>query len=134
MNRKTERENTFILVFEEIFSDNQSAEELIDIASTEANLEMSVYIKDLFLKVVENKELIDNKIKKYCKKWTIARIPKTSLAIIRMAVAEILFTENISVSITINSAVELSKKYSAEDDYKFVNGILSSIVKENENG
>lgn len=134
MNRIKERENTFILIFEEIFSDGQEPTEIIDIAENEAEIQVTDYVKNLFLKTITNKEEIDKTINKYCKKWTINRIPKTSLAIIRMAVAEILFDDEISVKVTINEAVELSKKYSSKDDYKFVNGVLSSVVKENLDG
>lgn len=134
MNRKKERENTFILIFEEIFSEGQDPDEILDIAVNEAEIQVTDYVRNLFLKTITNKDEIDKKISKYCKKWTINRIPKTSLAIIRMAVAEIIFDEDISVKVTINEAVELSKKYSSKDDYKFVNGVLSSVVKEQING
>lgn len=134
MNRKKERENTFILIFEEIFSDGQDPNEIIDIAVNEAEIQITDYVKNLFLQTITNKEELDKTISKYCKKWTINRIPKTSLAIIRMAIAEIMFDDDISVKITINEAVELSKKYSSKDDYKFVNGVLSSVVKEHIDG
>lgn len=134
MNRKKERENTFILIFEEIFSEGQDPDEILDIAVNEAEIQVTDYVRNLFLKTITNKEEIDKIISKYCKKWTINRISKTSLAIIRMAVAEIIFDEDISVKVTINEAVELSKKYSSKDDYKFVNGVLSSVVKEQING
>lgn len=134
MNRKKERENTFILIFEEIFSEGQDPDEILDIAVNEAEIQVTDYVRNLFLKTITNKEEIDKIISKYCKKWKINRIPKTSLAIIRMAVAEIIFDEDISVKVTINEAVELSKKYSSKDDYKFVNGVLSSVVKEQING
>lgn len=77
---------------------------------------------------------IDEIISKYLKKgWSISRISRPSLAILRLAVYEIKYLDSVPQSVSINEAVELSKKYSI-DESKFVNGVLGAIVRDIEAG
>lgn len=77
---------------------------------------------------------IDEIISKYLKKgWSISRISRTSLAILRLAVYEIKYLDSVPQSVSINEAVELSKKYSI-DESKFVNGVLGAFVRDIEAG
>jgi len=79
--------------------------------------------------VLKNKKTIDNIIEKYTEGWNINRLPSTDRNILRLAVYEILFCKEIPVSVSINEAVEISKKYCEEQSYKFINGVLGSVVK-----
>lgn len=72
-----------------------------------------------------NKHIIDNS-----KDWKINRIAKVDLAILRVAIAEILYNDTIPTSVAINEAVEASKKYSNEDSHKYINGILGTVARE----
>lgn len=72
---------------------------------------------------------IDNVIKDNLESWSFERIAKADLAIMRTAVAEMLYVESIPVSVSINEAVELAKKYGDERSYRFVNSILGKIAK-----
>ena len=89
--------------------------------------------KDYFIStvmgVMDNRESIDAKISSFLKKWTINRIPKLDRAILETAVYEIENGEDIPVSVTINEAVRLSKKYGTEDSSSYINGVLSSFEK-----
>lgn len=77
---------------------------------------------------------IDEIISKYLKKgWSISRISRPSLAILRLAVYEIKYLDSVPQSVSINEAVELSKKYSI-DESKFVNGVLGAFVRDIEAG
>ena len=77
--------------------------------------------------------MIDEEISKYLKDdWTIRRISKMDLAILRIAIYELKET-SIPFKVIINEAVELSKKYAEEKSRKFVNGILASVVNGMEN-
>jgi N utilization substance protein B len=80
----------------------------------------------------ENKETVDEAIKTYLKGWTIDRISKVDLSIIRVAVTEILYIEELSTAISINEAVNLTKKYSDEESASFVNGVLGEFVRNRE--
>lgn len=88
------------------------------------------YIKSILDGIIEKAVEIDDYIIKYSKDWTIERMPKIDLAILRVAIYEILFKEDIPSSVSINEAVELAKKYSHEDAGGFINGILGSVYNE----
>lgn len=85
------------------------------------------YINSIFDKTVENLEAIDSAIDTYSDKWNINRLPKVDLSILRLAVCEILFMDDIPKEVAINEAVNLAKKYSTEDGGKFINGVLKNI-------
>ena len=128
MTRKRAREEAFILIFEKVFNDC-SIEEILDIAAEVRDLEPDDYINKVFYGVYDNLEEIDGFISENAVGWKISRISKTALAILRLAIYEIRFMEDIPNSVSINEAVELSKKYATTEDASFVNGILSTIVK-----
>lgn len=128
MTRKRAREEAFILIFEKVFNDC-SIEEILDIAAEVRDLEPDDYINKVFYGVYDNLEEIDGFISENAVGWKISRISKTALAILRLAIYEIRFMEDIPNPVSINEAVELSKKYATTEDASFVNGILSTIVK-----
>ena len=74
-------------------------------------------------------ETIDKEISEKATGWTIDRMGKVDLAIIRLAVYEILFDESIPVGVSINEAVELAKKYGRDESGSFVNGVLAKFAK-----
>lgn len=128
MTRKQAREEAFILIFEKEFNDIP-VEEILMNAEEVRDIKADEYVKNVFFGVFENLEIIDGIISKYALGWSIARITKTALAILRLAIFEISYRDDIPVSVSINEAVELAKKYATKDDSSFVNGILSSVVK-----
>ena len=64
------------------------------------------------------------------KGWTISRISKTSLAILKLAIYEIKYVDDVPAKVAINEAVNLAKKYGADDEPSFVNGLLGAVYKE----
>ena len=128
MTRKQAREEAFILIFEKAFNDC-TAEEILEIAAEVRDLVPDDYINTVFYCVYENLDEIDSLISENAIGWKIGRISKTALSILRLAIYEFKFMEDIPVSVSINEAVELSKKYAGAEDSAFVNGILSSIAK-----
>ena len=64
------------------------------------------------------------------KGWTLSRVPRVSLVALRLALAEMLYGDEQKPGVAINEAVELVKKYGAEDDYQFVNGLLGAVARE----
>jgi N utilization substance protein B len=86
--------------------------------------------KNLILKIIENIEEIDELINSNSTGWKATRMPKVDLAIIRLAIGEIMYTkEDAPAPVAINEAVELAKKFSTPNSSKFINGILGAIVK-----
>ena len=78
----------------------------------------------VFSKIPELDELIDSKVEG----WKTSRMNKVDLTIIRLALYEIRFDEDVPVAVAINEAVELAKKYGTNDSPSFVNGVLSRLV------
>ena len=73
---------------------------------------------------------VDDEIRAHLHNWTMERLPRVSLTILRLAVAEMLFGGENKPGVAINEAVELTKKYGAEDDYQFVNGLLGAVARD----
>lgn len=88
------------------------------------------YSKELVESFNENKESIDSLINKYAKNWTINRMAKVDLAILRLAICEILYMSEMPTKVSINEAIELAKLYCDDKSPKFINGILGSVVSE----
>ena len=74
-------------------------------------------------------EKIDNVILNNLKNWTIDRIFKIDLAILRLAIYEILYIDNIPEKVSANEAVELAKTYGNNDSKSFVNGLIAKVIK-----
>lgn len=130
MTRREEREQAFILLFEKAFNEETDVAELYDFAIENEVITGSDFVKSLLFKTWENVESIDSAIEKYSVGWRISRISKVALAVLRLAVCEILYFDDIPAGVSINEAVELCKKYAAKDDASFVNGLLGTASKE----
>ena len=130
MTRREEREQAFVLLFEKSFNQETELEELYTFAVENEAILGSDFVKSLVFTAWENVEAIDAVIEKYSRGWKISRISKVALAVLRLAICEMLYFDDIPVGVSINEAVELCKKYAAKDDSTFVNGILGTVSKE----
>lgn len=130
LTRREEREQAFILLFEKSFNAEVELAELYDIAAENEIVEDSEFTKALLFKAWEKVEEIDAVIEKNSKGWKISRISKVALAVLRLAICEILYIDDIPAGVSINEAVEICKKYAASDEPSFVNGILGTVAKE----
>ena len=151
MNRKTEREFTFKLLFmSDFYEKKELGDELLlyfdapfpfedkegESASPETltSLKESVNEEDRrrivarYVDIIDKLDDIDKRISQVSKGWTIDRIGKVELAVLRLAVYEIVYDDSIPTSVAINEAVELSKKFGPQDSYSFVNGILARFA------
>ena len=89
------------------------------------------YARELYDGVVEHIDEIDATIEAASKNWVISRMPITDRSILRIAVYEILYREDVPVGVSINEAVELAQSFGGEDDsFKFINGLLGRIAKD----
>ncbi|WP_195952518.1 transcription antitermination factor NusB, partial [Clostridium saudiense] len=77
----------------------------------------------------DNLEDIDSRIVNALVNWKLDRVSKVNLTILRLAVGEMLFVDDVPGSVAINEAVELTKKYSDEKSTSFVNGVLDKVLK-----
>ena len=127
MSRKESRETAFQILFaRQLNNDDMSftAYELAD----EIKVADDDFVEAIVTNTTEHLAEIDELITENLKNWKLDRIPKTSLAILRISCAQLLYmSDDIPAKVIINEAVELAKKYGADDDYSFVNGILRNI-------
>ena len=132
MKRSELREQVFKLLFRVEFNSKEEMaqqEELFietsdaDISQTDAD-----FIKTRFEMISEKLPEIDELINKETKGWDTGRIGKVELAILRLAIFEIKFDEDIPTGVAINEAVELSKKFGQDGASSFVNGVLAKFA------
>ena len=129
MNRKTARENAFILLFELASKNDETAEEIFEKATVDRSLEFDDFVKGVFFGVNENLKIIDECIEKSLIGWKSARLSIVSKAILRLAVYELMFVQDIPAKVSINEGIELSKKYDDEKAYALVNGALNAAAE-----
>ena len=115
------------LLFESDFRRDEEAAAIF--ATSEENREVAddEYIRRAFFAINEKKEEIDSVITKYAHNWRSDRLGRVSRAVLRIAVYELMFEEDIPSTVSINEAVELVKKYDDEKARPFVNGVLNAL-------
>ena len=129
MTRREAREQAFFVLFEKIFDKESTISEIISKAKEAELIKLNGFAELTLKNVEDNLEAIDALIIENSEKWSIERLPKVSLAILRLAIGEIKYCEDVPAGVAVNEAVELSKKYGTEADAAFVNGLLGTIVK-----
>lgn len=132
MSRRDARKHIFNLVFQTEFNLDTDVKESIDTYTEEYEgfkKDESDFISREYRGILANIESIDSYIDKFAVGWSISRLAKTDLAILRMGVYEIIFDEEIPDAVAVNEAVELAKIFSGDKAPAFINAILSKIVK-----
>lgn len=131
MGRKVARESTMKLLYQMDINDDFSQKEMnIFLENNELKSDEIEYIKDVVKGINENIEEIDSYIEKYSQGWKIKRIAKIDLAVLRIAIFEIMHKEDMPPQVSINEAVDVSKKYSTDESSKYINGLLGTFLKE----
>ncbi len=128
MKREIIREKTMQLIYQMDITGDFNVSDL-SVVEESANVVDKKQAAATLEAVQEHHEEIDKKIEDNLDNWKFERIAKAELAILRTAVAEMLYVESIPVSVSINEAVELAKKYGDERSYKFVNSVLGKVAK-----
>ena len=130
MARTGERENLMKMIYQMGVQEDFSAEEYEKFTALQADSQITEYFVNGYRVAASNLKEIDELIDRYSVRWKTSRLPKVDLAILRLALAEICYLTDIPVSVTINEAVELAKKYSTEKSSKFINGVLGSAARD----
>jgi N utilization substance protein B len=94
---------------------------------TAAETSIRLFAEPLIRGVLENREKIDEEIRKYAQNWDMRRMAVVDRNILRLAIYEMLFRDDIPPVVSINEAVDIAKKFSTEDSGKFVNGLLDRV-------
>ncbi len=129
MTRREAREQAFIVLFEKIFDNEATISEIVENAKEAELIKINSFAENTLSAVEEYFSEIDEVIEANSQDWTLARLPKVSLAILRLAVAEIKYIDDVPNGVAVNEAVELAKKYGTNEDASFINGILGTIAK-----
>ncbi|NLY44538.1 MAG: transcription antitermination factor NusB [Tissierella sp.] len=130
MGRKVAREGAMRLLFQmELNEDYSDEAKSIFLENFEYDETETKYINESFVSIMENREMIDKYIEDNLEGWSIYRLAKVDLAVLRIAIYEILFRKDIPVEVSINEAIEIVKKYSSYDSFKFINGVLGGFVR-----
>ena len=130
VQEKRERRNALLeIMFESEFRKDETPEEIYVISAEERELSQDTrnYVKAMYFDLEDKLEIIDGYINKAAEGWKTTRISKLSLCILRIAVYEMLYVEDIPAVISINEAIELSKKYDDPKAKGFINGVLNKV-------
>lgn len=129
MSRRKLRESIFLLLFRIEFNTREELEEQAETFCRQVEGEEDrVYILDKLAAVLDHLSSIDDKIREICQGWRLSRLGKAELAILRLAVYEILYDEDIPTGVAINEAVEIAKIYCSEEAPRFINGVLAKLA------
>ena len=131
VSRRELREQIFKMLFRIEFHEGMEMEEQMQLfleEEEEISKEDSEYIRNKYENIVEHLEEIDASVNEKAKGWKTSRMAKVELSLIRLAVYEIQYDEDIPAGVAINEAVELAKKYGADSSPAFINGVLAKFV------
>ncbi|MBQ7432394.1 MAG: transcription antitermination factor NusB [Lachnospiraceae bacterium] len=131
MNRRELREETFKMVFHCAFYQDEELKEQIDTYLGELTVpteEEQMLLKGRFLDIYAQIPGLDEKIAAVSKGWSIDRMGKVDLSILRVALYEMLYDDEVPVKVAINEAVELAKSYGGDSSPQFINGILAKYA------
>ena len=130
MTRKEAREILAGLLFETEFRADEDINSIFALAIEDREIPNDDYIRRAYFGVYDNLETIDALLSKHAKGWKTERMSKMSRSVLRLCTYEMLFEEDIPYSVSINEAVELTKKYDDPKARAFVNGVLNSVKNE----
>ena len=145
MTRRQIREEIFKIIFQADFHAQEDLPEQVDLflqdesdpeketeefpVKSDKELEQEKYIADKSSDIFAHVEEIDAIIDEAVEGWKTSRMAKVDLSLIRLAVYEILFDDDIPFKVAVNEAVELAKKYGTDESSSFVNGVLAKFAK-----
>ena len=133
MGRREMREHIFKLLFLREFNQSEEMPEQIRMyfESLEELAPMNeAYMQNKYEKILECLAEIDGILNQSSSGWKVSRMSKVDVNILRLAVYEMKYDEDVPVKVAINEAVELAKKFGGDDSSSFFNGILGKIAKE----
>ena len=127
MNRKKEREEAFLMLFEAEFAPEKNTEKIYEDAKDARDVEESAYIRVVIDGVREHRAELDALIDTHSNGWKKNRLSGVARAVILLAAYEMLYMPDVPVRVSLNEAIELMKKYDEDKARVFVNGVLNAI-------
>ena len=132
MTRNESRETLMQLMYEMDAAKNMDVETATALIEDRLSGNHIARGKALVSNIIENLEEVDETINKSSNSWKTGRMPKVDLAIMRLAVGEMKYGEDVPAAVAINEAINLAKKYSTDQSSKFIHGVLGAVAKDNE--
>lgn len=132
MARSTAREAAMQMVYERMMGGEGGEPTRAGLLELSLSADDEAYLSDVLGGVFAHQAEIDAQIERYAKGWTLARMARVDLAILRLAAYEMLYRDDIPDAASINEAVELSRRYSTDEAGGFVNGVLGSVARARE--
>lgn len=131
MTRREIREHIFLMLFRKDFHEASELKEQIELYISDLQkptIEEYAYLTNRFQAVVEKLDEIDGILSEAASGWKLNRMGKVELTILRLAVFEMRFDEDIPVKVAINEAVELAKNFGGDETPSFINGVLAKLA------
>lgn len=132
MGRRELRERIFKLLFRIEFNEREDMTEqtslFFDTEELASDKQDTAYIQSKYERIMEKLETIDEAINNEAECWSISRLGKVDLTILRLAIFEIKYDDEVPTGVAINEAVEIAKKFGQEESSAFINGILSKFA------
>lgn len=128
MNRRQAREQAFRFVFESEFGNN-NAEDIMEMAKLYREEDIDDFSREVLIGIKENENVIEEYIEKNVTGWRKERLSIVAISILKIAIYEIMYIENIPENVSINEAVELAKKYGEKEESSYINGVLGAFVR-----
>lgn len=88
------------------------------------------YVRKGFALCRDNIEDIDRIIDKYSRDWSVGRMPKVDLSLLRLAITEIMYMKELNVAIVANEVIELAKRYGSENSGRYINGVIGKVIED----
>mgnify|MGYP000227708467 CR=1 FL=1 len=133
MSRRELREQVFKLLFRIEFNDEAEMPQQVQMFFEQEEKPVGESereeIQDKYARILQKKEELDKMLNEKATGWNVSRMGKVDLTILRLALFEMLYDDKIPVSVAINEAVELAKRFGQTDSPGFVNGVLAKFVK-----
>lgn len=128
VTRREARELAFILLFEKMFTE-ESVAEILDKAIEARQVEEDAFAERLATGTAAKQEELDALIEPHLRNWSKERLSRVALTVLRLAVYEMKCEDDTPVSVAINEAVEIAKKFGGDEDASYINGVLGSVAR-----
>lgn len=128
VTRREARELAFVLLFEKTFTD-ETVPEIVEKAKEAREVEADAFATRVAAGAVDKLDELDALIEPALLNWSKERLTRVALTVLRLAVYEMKFEDETPVSVAINEAVEIAKKFGGTEDASFINGVLGTIAR-----
>lgn len=129
MARGEARAAAMQMIYEDMLGGDGGEETLLGLLGFSPSGDDLEYIVGIVTGVRDHEDVLDEKIERHLVNWTLERLSRVDLAILRLATYEILYVPEVPDAVAVNEAVELSHVYSTDEAGGFINGVLGSLVR-----